>query len=110
MIYPADNHERWITEVRDPATANAEPTVRLRHGREEADYTLAPIPGGWAWTAHAYVSNGGGGGTPWTGPVPTKADAREAALLAIVGILRCNPNDPDSELANSIAPDQGELF
>ena len=21
-----------------------------------------------------------------------------------------NPNDPDSELANSIAPDQGELF
>lgn len=110
MIRPADDYERWQNEVRDPATANAEPTVRLRHGREEADYTLAPIPGGWAWTAHAYVSNGGGGGTPWTGPVSTKADAREAALLAIVGILRCNPNDPDSELANSIAPDQGELF
>lgn len=110
MISPGHDHERWVAEVRDPAEANAEPVVRLRAGREEATYRLAPIPGGWAWRADAGKADGSGGGTPWTGPVPTKADAREAALLAIVRILRCNPNDPDSELANSIAPAQGELL
>lgn len=109
MTRPSDNLERWISEVRDPAALNAEPRVRLRAGREEADYQLAPVPAGWAWTAHAWARDGGGGGIPWTGPVPTRADAREAALCAIVSILRRHDDQP-SELAATIAPDQAELF
>ena len=108
MIRPADDYERWQTEVRDPALAAREQTVTLYRRGDLADYTLAPVPGGWAWNAHAWAPDGSGGGSSWNGPVPTRNDALEAALRYIVRTLRAH--DPDSPLAARITPDQGALF
>lgn len=79
----AKDHARWISDVRDPATANAEPLQQVRHGRTLAEWAIAPIPAGWAWQA-----NGASGlssyGTPWIGPVSTRKDAEAAALGSLL--------------------------
>ena len=87
MIRPADDYERWQTEVRDPALANREPEVKLKHGNER-------------------VSDYSGSASSWNGPVATRDDALAAALTFATRALSGSP----SVLAARIAPDQGELF
>lgn len=73
--------QRWVAEVRDPATANADPEEVIRAGKVTGTYRVAPIPGGWAWQADAWRHDGTGGGTPWRGPLPDRAAAVAAALV-----------------------------
>ena len=106
MIRPGDNYDRWVTEVRDPALANREPEVRLKHGNERVEYSIAPVPGGWAWRCYAQVSDYSGSASSWNGPVPTRDDALAAALTFATSALSGSP----SVLAARINPDQGVLL
>lgn len=81
MSAPGSDHDRWIDEVRDPATASRRKTDEgVRDGQRCARWELAPIPGGWAWRAHAETGGLSYSGTPWTGPVPTESEARASAI------------------------------
>ncbi|MDN5726077.1 MAG: hypothetical protein L0G99_09140 [Propionibacteriales bacterium] len=73
-------HKRWIEEVRDPATANAEPEEVIRAGKFTGTFLIAPIPGGWAYQADAHAYDGTGGGIPWSGPLSSRDAAIDAAL------------------------------
>lgn len=107
MIRPADDYHRRETEVRDPALANREPEVRLKHGNERVEYSIAPVPGGWAWRCYAQVSDYSGSASSWNGPVPIRDDALAAALMFATSALS---GSPDSVLAARINPDQGVLL
>jgi hypothetical protein len=88
------DHARWISDVRDPATANAEPLHQVRHGRAVAEWAVAPIPTGWAWHASGAVGLSSYG-TPWIGPVLTRQDAEAAALASLLGWFRCGDKAVD---------------
>ncbi|MBB1511994.1 hypothetical protein H5399_05165 [Tessaracoccus sp. MC1627] len=107
MITPADDYHRWEAEVRDPAKANREPECKLKHGHERVEYSIAQIPGGWAWRCYAQVSDYSGSASSWNGPVPTRDDALAAALTFATSALS---GSPDSVLAARINPDQGVLL
>lgn len=89
-----DQFEAWVRDIRDPANTNAEPEQHHRAGRCTATIQLAPIPGGWAWNAHATSHSDGYHGTPWRGPEPTRDAALQAATDNVVRWLT-NPRSHD---------------
>lgn len=89
-------HHRWVSEVRDPAKAASPGEVRVDITGWDATYEVAPVPGGWAWSARA-MGSASGSAAPWR-RVDTASDAREAALAYIeraVGRPIARPMQPD---------------
>lgn len=89
---PATDLGAWVREVRDPATAAAEPEQTIKAGAATVCYTLAPLPDGrWAMKYGFSIAGAGvgcgGSGTPWE-TMPGRQECLDAIHSAARGFFR----------------------
>ena len=67
---------------------------------EKSAYDVAPVPTGWAYTAHLEYRTGGFG-APWCGRYPTRDEAEQAARAELAAAIdRHNRERDDPGLAD----------
>ena len=105
------DRDRWMVEVRDPATdSDQQQTTAAKAGDRSFEFTIAPIPSGWAWRAETRRGTFGYSGCPWIGPLATWDEARDEAVAFVRRQFRYDDDKAERLLAKLDALTQPDLF